>query len=81
MGLLSPVAPVKPLADVVTENPCRDRHKEIDEEFHSFTPPLCCQIGRGSRDIVTGFDKVRKHRARIFSGRDRQSRKNRYNIK
>ena len=41
VGLLSLSMPVKPLADVVTEDACRNRHEEIYEELHwLYTPSL-----------------------------------------
>jgi hypothetical protein len=58
--LLALAVPIKPLADVVADYTCYDRHKETGKKVQHCHLPLLPQSSKGSGTIIAEFDTVRK---------------------
>ena len=54
------VVTVKPLAYVVADYTCSDRHNEGCEGFHVFHPLPVASMGKGSKHNIPYFDNCRK---------------------
>jgi hypothetical protein len=52
--------PVKPLAHIVANYACCDRHKEVDENDQNIHLLSVARLEKGSTAIVTDFAKYRK---------------------